>query len=172
MSNGEAGRPPIPIDWMKIDEHLEAGCSGLKIASLLNIDRDTLYDRVREKYGMYFSEYSALKQTCGDDLIKKAQFDKAIGRSRAGDTTLLVHLGRVRLKQVEPPSEKEKELPPTEELLQLQDRYIQLEHKFNELMNAFKSKAESELHRSDRPLQCVGGSDLEREVSHCDAESH
>lgn len=165
-------RGPIPMDWVKIDEHLEAGCSGLKIAELLDINRDTLYDRIKEKYGMSFTEYSAMKQTCGDDLLKKAQFDKAIGRSRAGDTTLLVRLGSVRLKQVEPPSEKEKELPPTEELLQLQDRYIQLEHKFNELMNALKPKAESELHRSHSPVQCLGGGDIERQISHSDSEGN
>jgi hypothetical protein len=165
-------RPPKPIDWELVEAKVAAGCDGIEIAQDFRIRDNTFYDRFKLEYGESFQDYRCRQQRVGEGNIKFVQYAKALGLTKKGDTQLLTFLGRTRLGQVEAQPAKEKELPPTEELLQLQDRYIQLEHKFNELMNALKPQADPQLHGSHSPLQCVGGSDLEREVPHSDSESN
>ena len=58
---------------------------------------NTFYDRVKEKYGICFTEYSALKRCQGDSLLHAKQYEKAM----SGDNTLLIWLGKVRLNQTE-----------------------------------------------------------------------
>lgn len=162
-----SGRPPIPLDWQKIDEDLEAGCTGVQIAASFGIHRDTLCDRVKDRYGMDFSAYSALKLRAGDDLIRKAQFDKAIGKSKKGDTTLLTFLGRTRLKQVEAQPEKVHEAIPNDSNLNYADAYIKSEAdkiemareiaKLREEISAFKPKTDTGLFPSNEKIQHMGG---------------
>lgn len=92
-----AGRPKSDIDWIMVDKLLEAGCSGAEIAANIGINPATLYDRCQSDHKKMFSEYSQEKQSKGDSLLKKAQFDKAL----TGDNTILIWLGKCRLKQKE-----------------------------------------------------------------------
>ncbi len=91
------GRPKADIDWNKVNKLLEAGCSGAEIAANFGINPATLYDRCQTDNGKMFSEYSQEKQSKGDSLLRKAQFDKAL----SGDNTMLVWLGKNRLNQRE-----------------------------------------------------------------------
>ena len=122
------GRPPITINWARVDELLEGGSSGIEIAADLGCHKDTLYDRTVEKYGVSFSDYSAMKHSKGEGKIRLAQYKKAIGESKKGDTQLLLFLGRVRLKQVEAQPERSVERPPNEDILLLKDENIRLRH--------------------------------------------
>jgi hypothetical protein len=122
------GRPYITINWERVDELLEGGSSGLEIAADIGVNRDTLYDRTLQKYGMSFSDYSAMKHSKGEGKIRLAQYKKAIGESKKGDTQLLLFLGRVRLKQVEAQPEKAVDRPPNEDVLLLKDENIRLRH--------------------------------------------
>jgi len=90
-------RPHKPIDWDKVDKLLLAGCSGTEIAPHFDIHVENFYLRVQEQYGMGFTGYSALKRQQGDSLLKAKQFEKAM----KGDNTLLIWLGKTRLKQRE-----------------------------------------------------------------------
>jgi hypothetical protein len=95
------GRQPAEIDWKLVDDYLEAGCAGTDIAAQLGVYPDTLYERCQKEKGTTFTAYSQQKKQSGDYLLKKAQFDKAIGRTEHGDNTLLIWLGKVRLDQKE-----------------------------------------------------------------------
>lgn len=98
-SGKEGGRPLISIDWKKVDQLLISGCRGTEVASFLGIHKDTLYDRCVKEKNMSFSDYSAQKRQKGDSLLKHKQFQ--IGME--GNTTMLVWLGKQRLKQKENP---------------------------------------------------------------------
>jgi hypothetical protein len=123
-----AGRPKSDIDWKMVDDLLEAGCSGAEIAANIGINPATLYDRCQADHNMMFSQYSQEKQQKGDSLLRKAQFDKAM----IGDNTLLIWLGKCRLKQKEHQDEVIKQ---------------EVESKFNQLMQQMeKDKANTPQH--------------------------
>jgi hypothetical protein len=93
-------RPSIEINWNVVDEFLEAGCTGVEIASHYGIAPDTFYERIRDEYGIGFAHVQASKRATGDAKIKTAQFRKAANDS---DNTMLIWLGKTRLKQTEIP---------------------------------------------------------------------
>lgn len=95
------GRPEKAIDWDLVDELLEAGCSGTEIAPHFNMHADTLYRRVLEKYEMRFADYADIMFAKGDSFLRAVQHAKA----KQGDNTMLVWLGKNRLKQKETPNE-------------------------------------------------------------------
>jgi hypothetical protein len=88
-------------DWKKIDDLLIAGCNGTEIAGYLGINQDTLYRWALEDKNMTFADYQAEKRSRGDSLLKAQQFAKAMGLTDKGDNTLLIWLGKCRLKQKE-----------------------------------------------------------------------
>ena len=94
-----SSRPQKEIDWKKADELMIAGCTGTEIASFFGIHPDTFYIRVEKQYGIGFSAYLQQKKEVGDGLIKAKQFSKALGLTESGDNTLLIWLGKTRLKQ-------------------------------------------------------------------------
>jgi len=92
------GRPPTDISWAYVDELLQADCSGTEIAARLGIKPPNLYDRCWKDNGVLFSEYSQEKKAKGDSILREVQFAKAL----SGDNTLLIWLGKCRLKQSDP----------------------------------------------------------------------
>jgi hypothetical protein len=98
-------RPEKPIDWDLVDSMLEAGCEGVKIAPRFNMHVNTFYDRIANKYGMSFTEYSTLKCGEGEANLQHHQYLKALGKTKKGDNSILIHLGKTRLKQVEAANE-------------------------------------------------------------------
>ncbi len=95
------GRTEKPIDWKKVDDLLIAGCNGTEIAPHFNMHVETFYDRVLKQYGVCFTEYQFKKCSQGNSLLRVVQFNKAL----KGDNTMLVWLGKNRLKQAETPTE-------------------------------------------------------------------
>ncbi len=91
------GRPKSEIDWKRVDELLMADCSGSAIADTLGISRFTLYDRCLIDKGIPFASYSQQMNIKGESLLKEVQYLKAM----SGENTLLIWLGKVRLKQKE-----------------------------------------------------------------------
>ena len=98
-----SGRPSISknIDWVRVDELLMAGCTGTEIAATLGMHADTFYLRCQEENGMVFSAYKEEKFNLGDSFLKEVQYKKALGLTDKGDNTLLIWLGKTRLKQKE-----------------------------------------------------------------------
>lgn len=89
------------IDWEKVDQLLISGCPGTEVAEFLGICNDTLYRRIEEEKKMPYSAYLQQKRSKGKALIRSQQFAKALGKTDAGDTTLLIWLGKVHLEQKE-----------------------------------------------------------------------
>lgn len=90
-------RPEKTIDWEKVDQLLLSGCYGNEICPHFDMHPDTFYRRVLEKYNMGFTDYSSLKKSQGDSLLKAKQFEKAMKL----DNTMLIWLGKQRLGQKE-----------------------------------------------------------------------
>lgn len=133
-------RPFRPIDWKKVEFLLCAGCSGREIASEMGMDKDTLYDAAKREKNMCFSEYSAMFHSKGEAMLKSAQFAKAVGLSKNGDTQLLTWLGKVRLKQKEPEPEPPASTVPNEIYLNLEDENLKLRYEIQQLKNEIQSK--------------------------------
>lgn len=99
-------RPELPIDWKIVDEFLACGSPGTEIASYFSMHPNTFYRKVEETFNVSFSEYCQQKKSIGDALIRKAQYEKALGLTKDGDNTLLIWLGKQRLGQSEKNEEK------------------------------------------------------------------
>lgn len=149
-------RPEIPINWDKVDELLEAGCSGVQVAASFGLHPDTFYRRIQEKYNMGFTEYYAVKNQHGEAQLIAAQHQKAIGKTRKGDTTLLTYLGKVRLKQREP----EQESNVTEEITK---RYLDVMDQLNKIQSP--SKEESCPLIKDDSLSTLSNETTEESIS-------
>lgn len=93
------GRPPKPIDWDFVDELLLAGCHCSEIAPHFNLSADHFGIRVAEEKNMLFTEYAGIIFDKGNSLLRDAQYKKATN----GDNTMLVWLGKNRLKQRDAP---------------------------------------------------------------------
>lgn len=161
----ESSRPPKEINWVLVDNMLAAGCIGTEISAELGMHPDTFYRKVEQEKGMGFTAYHSLMTSKGEGLLKAAQFAKAIGRTKSGDTQLLMFLGKVRLKQRE---HEENVTSPLDSNLNFADAYIKSEHERAEMakelqalreeINALKSKTDSVIQRSDEEIQHMGGS--------------
>ena len=90
-------KPKIVIDWELVDYLCEAGCSGQEISARIGICDTTLYERVRDRRGVNWSTYKAMKLASGDACIRETQYRLAM----EGDRSLLMFLGKCRLGQNE-----------------------------------------------------------------------
>lgn len=100
-----AGRPEKMVDWNLVDELLMADCTGVEIAPHFDMSVYTFYDRIRDEFGMNLTEYSFIKKSQGDACLRKRQYDKALD----GDTSMLIWLGKNRLRQKDRETDKELE---------------------------------------------------------------
>lgn len=97
----KGGQPKAIIDWKRVDDLLIAGCSGREIAGNLGLNPNTIYSRCVTDHGIEFSEYSRQKSEKGESILRAHQYAKALGLTDKGDNTLLIWLGKTRLKQKE-----------------------------------------------------------------------
>lgn len=96
-------RPERPIDWELVDSLLEAGCPSTEVAPHFNLCADAFRDRIKAKYGVDFTSYSAELSAKGESNIRHQQYLKALGKTDKGDNVQLVWLGKNRLKQRDAP---------------------------------------------------------------------
>lgn len=94
-------RPEKTVDWEIVDRLLLAGCPGTEIAGKFGIHANTFYRKVEEVYNISFSEYCQQKFFEGNTILREAQYLKA----KEGDNTMLIWLGKNRLKQADSPQE-------------------------------------------------------------------
>lgn len=89
------------IDFDVVDSLCNIQCTGEEIASVLGVDYDTLNARIKEKYGILFSDYFELKRGAGKASLRRMQWKAA----EAGNNTMLVWLGKQYLGQRDTPAE-------------------------------------------------------------------
>ena len=92
-------RPYKPIDWKVVDRLLKAGCLGTEVAANFNMHPTTFYGRVEAEKMMSFTNYQAEKLAEGDSILREVQYNVAV---KDKDRSLLIWLGKQRLKQKEP----------------------------------------------------------------------
>lgn len=67
------------IDWEKIDELLKIGCNQEEIATILDVDVDTLTNHAKSEKGVLFSEYIKRGQQSYKIGIRRSQMRSAVG---------------------------------------------------------------------------------------------
>lgn len=122
-------RTDKPIDWDKIEFYLKAGATQKKIAQSLCISEDTLRSRVKKKYEMDYSVFSASLQSKGELLIEVKQFEKAL----SGNIQMLLWLGKIRCNQRE--SHITSTISPIQNEIDKDHIIMQLHHRITELEN-------------------------------------
>jgi hypothetical protein len=135
-------RPEKPINWELVDKFLESGCTQKQIANSIGVDVNTLHDRFIKQYGCSYTDYSDRKCQYGEALLLAAQMKKAL----AGNTQMLIWLGKVRLGQREP--ESLINIPPNDKDLDEKFALLKENKQLKDELDAFKYKANSELPRS------------------------
>lgn len=120
------GRPEADIHWKTVEDLLVSGCSGADIAGYLGMEPNTIYRRCEKDHGIPFSQYSRQFYAKGDSLLRAHQFAKALGKTNEGDNTLLIWLGKTRLKQKEEQSENVMDLNRVEAMMKQIDRLQQV----------------------------------------------
>lgn len=93
------GRPPKEVNIDVVRALANVGCTQEEIAAECGCSVDTLIRRFREEL-----DVGTLK---GNISIRRAQFNKAVKKE---DTTMLIWLGKVRLKQKEPENSNDNSL--------------------------------------------------------------
>ena len=99
------GRPRTVIDYKQVDTMCAIWCTGEEIASILEIDYDTLNATIKRDKKMGFSDYYKKKSAFGNMSLRRLQFKKA----QDGNAPMQMFLGKVHLGQKE--YEKEIEAP-------------------------------------------------------------
>ena len=84
------GRPRALIDWVKVDNLLQAQCNGTGIAGLCGIHPNTLYEECKRVHKCNFSDYSARKKAEGVEMLRSVQFQSAL----AGNVVMQIWLGK------------------------------------------------------------------------------
>ena len=91
----KVGRPKAIIDWQKVGQMCEAGCSAVGIAATFGIDESTLWKACERDNNINFSEFSQQKRAKGDELLRMKQFSTAM----SGNVPMQIWLGKNRLGQ-------------------------------------------------------------------------
>ena len=115
------------INWERVELYIKSGCTQKEIAESLLIEPDTLRARVKEKYEMDYSAFSAALCSEGDMLIAAKQFDKAM----KGYWPALLWLGKIRRGQREP--ELLNQLATNQPQIDQSHRIMELEYQLAEL---------------------------------------
>ena len=123
------------IDWEILELYAKSGCKQVDICKSLHIDEDTLRSRVKEKYDMEWSVFSASLRSEGNMLIEAHQFQKAM----KGYWPALLWLGKVRLGQKEP--DMLSQLPANQQQIDQTHRIMELEHQLSLVKNDNNDKS-------------------------------
>ena len=94
----------IKIDWELVRKRYIQGCSSVEIARELGFNStEGLAKRCKSELGMHLTEIRAQCTSLGDNTLRAAQYHKAVVDK---DTSMLIFLGKNRLKQSERAQEK------------------------------------------------------------------
>jgi hypothetical protein len=92
------GRPRIEFtdkEWSIVENACKIQCTGEEIASLLEIDYDTMNTRIKERFDVGFSDYIKRFSLSGKTSLRRLQWKAAEG----GNSTMLIWLGKQYLDQ-------------------------------------------------------------------------
>jgi len=90
----KTGRPRKEIDWAKLDKLCFIQCTGEEIASVLEMDYDTLNRAIHREKKMSFADYRTQKGAGGKASLRRRQFQMA-----ENNPTMAIWLGKQYLGQ-------------------------------------------------------------------------
>jgi len=124
-----------------------SGCTATQAAAALGISPDTLYVRCKKDLNQDFSAYCQEKRASGDKLIHQTQFEVACKNK---NTTMLIWLGKQRLKQKENDDPKDA-IPPQDAIVDRDNENMSLKAQLAKLQAQVDNitKARQELPGSD-----------------------
>lgn len=100
------GRPKVEINWEIAKRACQLQCTGEEVASLLEIDYDTLNRRITQDfldqdgkplYPKGFTDYFKIHSANGRASLRRKQFETAL----AGNATMQIWLGKQYLGQTD-----------------------------------------------------------------------
>jgi len=100
-AKNKGGRPKKVIDQEQFEELCKIQCTKDEICNVLKCDEKTLTGWCNSTYNLGFSEIYIKLSAFGKSSIRRAQYKAAM----AGNTTMLVWLGKQYLGQHEPTQE-------------------------------------------------------------------
>jgi hypothetical protein len=89
------------VDWKRVEKMAMCGCTCFATSQEVGIHEDTLHYKVKEKYGIVWSAFTAKYREKGAAHIKEKQYDKAID----GDNSMLIWVGKNLCGQSDNPQE-------------------------------------------------------------------
>jgi len=92
-----AGAQQFVIDWDTVDKLCLIQCTGEEIASVLNMDYDTLQTACKREQKIKFSDYIGQKKEGGKASLRRKQWKLV----EDGNPTMCIWLGKQYLKQTE-----------------------------------------------------------------------
>ncbi len=99
---GEGGRPKLPDpNWKEVEKMMIVQNTEEDIAFILGMSADTLCNRIKEKYGVTFSELYQQKKRFGKDKIRKLMWNAA----QKGSIPMLIWLSKNWLGMKDNPDE-------------------------------------------------------------------
>jgi len=96
-SKNLGGRPKYQIDYKTLDDLCKIMCTAEEIASILDIDRDTLTAALKRDGHDGFSAYYKKMSSDGKRSLRRVQHEQAL----KGNTTMMVWLGKQYLDQTD-----------------------------------------------------------------------
>lgn len=115
----KGGRPKIEIDFTMVKNLCGIQCTGEEIASVLNINYDTLVARIKEKFNESFSDYYKKASAGGRASLRRTQFELA-----KKSPAMCIWLGKQYLGQKEPDNNFMKEVPALPEFEKITDEEL------------------------------------------------
>lgn len=115
----KGGRPKIEIDFTMVKNLCGIQCTGEEIASVLNINYDTLVARIKEKFNESFSDYYKKASAGGRASLRRTQFELA-----KKSPAMCIWLGKQYLGQKEPDNNFMKEVPALPEFEKISDEEL------------------------------------------------
>ena len=101
--NGDqGGRPKYEIDYKTLDSLCAIMCTGEEIASILDVDYDTINRRLKEEGHGGFTDYYKKKSSNGRASLRRTQYKVATD----GNPTMLIWMGKQHLEQTDKQSTK------------------------------------------------------------------
>lgn len=91
------GRPRKEIDWKEFDKLCALQCTEQEIADWFEMCTDTLETRIKETYGVTFSELFRQKRGKGKIALRRMQMQTA----ESGNPTMQIWLGKQYLGQTD-----------------------------------------------------------------------
>jgi len=83
------------IDWEALDKLFAIQATQVEIAGWFDMNVTTLENKVKQKYGITYSEYAEQKKGKGKISMRRSQFQRA----EAGSDTMLIWWGKQYLGQ-------------------------------------------------------------------------